>query len=274
MKLKNKLLPLVGVAAVCATAAPIALTSCKTNNDWIDLMEKYNPTVKALDNQTLTTEKANEAYFGKEGSWKSDDEVIKTFKDDYLWSTYQYGDVSSGEFTEAKIKFDNFSVAHPKFTSIIPTVDPYEVPTFTYKAEFVGSYVYSGTSQEISMQYSIVDTLVNVPFTVSYSSNIPYAKLDDPLWMVLPSTSIIGQNEMSRSLVWTAKEEITFTYTVRSSETGYEDTQTNTATTMAYSGAGESLIYQFFLASKMSAPKYAFSHYLFSVQNGDPIGPK
>lgn len=46
MKLKTKLIPLAGVAAVCATVAPLTLTSCGTKTDgFVDLTAKYTPTV-------------------------------------------------------------------------------------------------------------------------------------------------------------------------------------------------------------------------------------
>lgn len=49
MKLKNKLLPLVGVGAVCATVTPLAmLTSCGNNGNLIDLTTRYEPSFDKL----------------------------------------------------------------------------------------------------------------------------------------------------------------------------------------------------------------------------------
>lgn len=93
MKLKNKLLPLVGVATACAAVAPIALTSCKNNADgFVDLLKLYKPTIdmhcQGKDgNKVLTKAEANKAYFGDAtDGWTDDETIQERIKQDYYWS--------------------------------------------------------------------------------------------------------------------------------------------------------------------------------------------
>lgn len=82
MKLKTKLIPLVGVATLCATVAPIALTSCEQTTDGINLLEQYKPSYERLDYQ-------DEGMTYLEGikSWVEQLQVDPNrFIEEYYWS--------------------------------------------------------------------------------------------------------------------------------------------------------------------------------------------
>jgi len=62
---KIKLLPFIGMSALCATAAPIALTSCQSSDQMVNLMTVYNPTIekaKAFTSEQTLTQLTNWYY--------------------------------------------------------------------------------------------------------------------------------------------------------------------------------------------------------------------
>lgn len=100
MKLKTKLLPLVGAAAVCATVAPITLTSCGTNTTLgtnINLMEKFNPKGVQHEYGLYEYETLMEDYFNDVMDNK------ELFAQDYTWSKAKY--ISLMEFLVTEYVF-------------------------------------------------------------------------------------------------------------------------------------------------------------------------
>lgn len=83
MKLKTKLIPLAGVAAVCATVAPITITSCtggsSNGNGLVDLTTRYTPKLEKLGHCELTFSEANNYYTDKLESYP------ELFAEDYYW---------------------------------------------------------------------------------------------------------------------------------------------------------------------------------------------
>lgn len=87
MKIKNKLLPLVGIGAACASITPIAvLTSC-TDNGMINLLKKYVPSGEQHESTSCSAVQATKDYCEQ---INKDEDKGKTFIQDAIWSKYKF----------------------------------------------------------------------------------------------------------------------------------------------------------------------------------------
>ena len=104
MKLRNKLVPLVASVAVCATAMPLALTSCgPETSDLIDVngayASKVDPFTFSEESETgqLTHEEALTLYVNKLATKSGED----LFKDDFYWArSYMNKFIYNGEYVD------------------------------------------------------------------------------------------------------------------------------------------------------------------------------
>lgn len=217
MKLKNKLIPLAGVAAVCATVAPFSLTACGNDNNnkvpdgYIDVTQRYTPKSAQYDEfeWNLSFDDAND-YYSRAVSLNPE-----IFKEDLYWSfsnsisTYQHAQKPNNDEPEQSIwrdiisDEDNSSQSQEEIIDAgfggtpishyikvenvdikrFPEPESYAYDMFlaSFDLSYEIDYVYTSKEAPVKNLYSrrIVgeSKFVNIPFYISYSER-------ENLWLV------------------------------------------------------------------------------------------
>ena len=195
MKLKTKFLPLVGLGAVCATAMPLALTSCKGNNedsDWVNCNEKYTPTIKRYEpeddnyywsqaDEVTPTAKYCEAVSGDEGN-------KHIFEQDFYWYQSMYNEVSkSGNnaiisyYTkDGEGNWDGtgwYANKHYTFDNV--TVNNYKVNFESIEEKQLVSTKLTPLSKYYIINFSY-DYEIEYDYTIDYTINYYISEYSDP----------------------------------------------------------------------------------------------
>lgn len=178
MKLRNKLLPLAGVAALAATVAPLALTSCGPTIQLTDITKGYQPTIDKHEEDLLGQNSANAAYL------KDVKENNEIFKQDFLYGTYarfnsMFNRTYSTQYSSAvyKIKSLKAGASTPTFSMVnisYPGEPDVQYPTISLDTKYEMELTIEYMSQTTTSVYQGFD--IKMSASVSYK-NVPfYAK--------------------------------------------------------------------------------------------------
>lgn len=172
MKLRNKLIPLTGIAAVAAVATPLALTSCnKSDIQMVDITKGYVPTIEPHVGDFLGTQKTNQEYFG---GIKSNGDI---FTQDYIygkWLTWQsYISKAKQLSTPTNIKINSLKtgISTPVFGSV-DIAYPGE-PSLTYPTISVSFKTEADFDIEVNNTSKFTKTNHVISCTVTYD-NMPF----------------------------------------------------------------------------------------------------
>lgn len=211
MKLKNKLLPLVGTAAIAATIAPISLTSCgaSSSNGFVSLTKKYTPDLEYYKG----ADKFNNEFEAAEAYAKELQNNPEIFIGDYLWSSSKaIIDLinNHGTSTNPDSIYDGVPVKHDvRITDISSkmvvrprAVSIYHIPLISLTIEY--SYVYEfENSPKVGVLKDLIQReekgtteITNIPFIVYYDQfDVGYDSMW--LWKVTPAC-VEGHDDFMR----------------------------------------------------------------------------
>ena len=280
MKLKTKLLPLVGASAVCATVAPIAMTSCSTNGgETYNLLEQYIPANK-LTNMSYMQDKASKLYTL---SILDNPDILK---EDYLWSEYMLNTNAeqnywSNDYTSVK---DNWTVSNFKVEAFKWYDDATQLhiePVVTFDVDYDFEYAYKESMVYDQHHVRIYDTDLETKGTFSYK-NVPVilsqTTTDEKVWYVRVDFDFMETyfNKNLKPFAWTVRDEYTQTKTSTWDDESGTRTDTNTSD-MLYSYSGDETVWEnefnTFVEVKMAANNYlelCSSYYMYSIECLDP----
>lgn len=191
MKLKTKLLPLVGAAAVCATVAPVTLTSCGNQTALgqnVDLTKVYTPKTVQHEYGMFEYQNIMDDYFNDVMDNK------EVFAEDYIWSKSKYvgltdvlfkailkmnsqADAQGGnafKLNGASGEISNLSIIERQFIYKPGEESPFQdeltlkIPTasFNYKYSIDVAYEDPYTGDEIQTIVEANMDYANIPFIV------------------------------------------------------------------------------------------------------------
>lgn len=262
MKLRNKILPFIGVAATAATIAPLALTSCKSNSDieLIDITDgtKAVPTIAPMESETWMGQTDFTTAYIK--AVKANPEI---FKQDFINGMYdnlvvEWQGHQNYKYLRVGCTTPTFGVANVSYPGE-PDVQ-YPTISLTYKIQFSRDEErMDGSSYYIRSQVmDMTITLNNIPLMISLDTN---KKGNACYWVEMPnfeSYSYIWQfnlNPWSIDYSYNLNDETT-TFT-QSGKTVTKNNDTDSGTVSKFS----ELSFEF--EEKMSFGFY--SHYLSQI---------
>jgi len=183
MKLRNKLLPLTGIATIAATTVPLALTSCGNDMKMVDISKGYVPSITPTDEVYLGQQEASKVYFD---AVKKNPEV---FKQDILFGEYQnFCDSEKGKDVNTTYNKFNIGVTTPTFGSVkvcYPGEKDITYPTISFSMKIQVDAI-KKTVDETS---GYIENHLTINWSVKYD-NIPfYAWLDDDYYDIEEANS-------------------------------------------------------------------------------------